>query len=428
MDLTKAGLGAIEVGVLKGKVTKDIYTEGFWVGGLKAMAELAVKLGDKQLAAEAADRYIAALVSIDRQWWNQAGGYFAFGLTADGQRADMIGIWPSVFIALAGPRDYEKFLSQLKTMALPELHSDWGDRWISDKSPLFDPISYNNGTVWPFMNTFVSWAEYLYKSPAAFSTLHDTAQLTGIQSPGYMPEHMNGARFLPGERSVPHQLFSSVGLIVPMVQGLLGPVTTQPGTPPGVVQVGAPGEVVELSPNVPANWSSARFSGFATTKGLLDAVVQQQPGAMTISLHLRGEGPIKVRFPSLLSAKLPVGAKFVQFLVNGKADNRDTLSLVGKATVEVQYTGGISLVPPVASPLPGARSSALKVIRFTGDAHQAELTIAGLGGRTYDLEFVTTLPKVTTDAGTLTKTPQGYRLTLSFEGTDYVTRVVRLEY
>ena len=108
---------------------------------------------------------------------------------------------------------------------------------------------------------------------------------------------------------------------------------------------------------------------------------------MTISLHLRGEGPIKVRFPSLLSAKLPVGAKFVQFLVNGKADNRDTLSLVGKATVEVQYTGGISLVPPVASPLPGARSSALKVIRFTGDAHQAELTIAGLGGRTYDLEF-----------------------------------------
>ncbi len=422
MDLTKAGLGAIEVGVLRGKVTKDIYTEGFWLGGLRGMMTLAMATGDAKLVEEAKERLTSGRQAIEGSWWNREGKYFAFGLTATGERANMLGVWPSVLFALDGMGNDQEREGELRTLALPELHSDWGDRWISDKSPLFDPVSYNNGTVWPFMNTFVSWAEGMYGSPAAFTTLRDTAQLTGIQSPGYMPEHMNGERFLPGERSVPHQLFSTVGVIVPSVQGLFGLRTTKLGTS----EVGSSDDVLGLEPNLPPNWESARFAGFATPEGVIDADVRQQPGRLTISLQLHGAGSMKVALGSL--PRLPVGAQLRRTLVNGKPANGDTFLLSTKAMVEIQYTGGISLIPPVASPEPGARSSALKVIGFTGDAHQAELSVAGLGGRAYDLEFVSTLANVTADVGKLTKTPQGYRLALSFEGTDYVTRVVHLRY
>ncbi len=432
MDLTKAGLGAIEVGVLRGKVTKDIYTEGFWLGALIAMEGLAFQINDKATEEDATARLNVATKSLETMWWNPQGKYFAFGVTATGERAEMLGNWPSVFFALGWTHDQGKREGQLRALALPELHSDWGDRWISNQSPLFDPISYNNGTVWPFMNTFVSWAEFRSGSPAAFSTLRDTAALTGIQSPGYMPEHMNGERFLPGERSVPHQLFSSVGVLVPFVRGLLGDP--------------AP---VSFEPTLPWNWDFVRFSNLATNSGTIRGEVRRKPGTVTYSFEYAGNDQTNV----LPSVELPAGAELSTTRLEGRTwvgrspdRNREvpptrqgvppppppalvmSLTPGQRHTVEFVYTGGIALVPPVASPQPGARSSALKVVSFTGGAHQAELTVAGLGGRTYDLEFVTTLPNVSADAGTLTKTPQGYRLTLSFEGTDYVTRVVHLRY
>ncbi len=446
MDLTKAGLGAIEVGVLRGKVTKDIYTEGFWVGGLDAMADMAAANNDRQTSDDAKTRLATAMKSLETQWWNPEGRYFAFGVTAAGERADMIGVWPSVLLALAPRIDAQKAAEELRTLALPELHSDWGDRWISDKSPLFDPVSYNNGTVWPFMNTFVSWAEFRYGSAAAFSTLHDTASLTGIQALGYMPEHMNGERFLPGERSVPHQLFSTVGTLVPAVHGLLGLGT----------EVASRIPFVEFHPGAPSTWPLSRFSQYRVGQSWLRGEIDYTEQRVSISLSYDGEAAQDV----FSTIPLPVGAKFERLSVNGqvrpaanaqqlRAGDTQVRFVVARADFSgsarpnahvalatVDYSRGISLSPPVASPQPGARSSALKVISFTGDAHQAELMVAGLGGRTYDLDFVSMLPNVTVapveaDRATppkLVKTPQGYRLTIPFEGTDYVTRVIHLRY
>jgi hypothetical protein len=430
MDLTKAGLGAIEVGVLRGKVTKDTYTEGFWVGGLDAVADMASAMKGEQLSGDAKTRLATAMKSLDTHWWNPEGKYFAFGVTNAGERADMVGVWPSVLLTLGSSLDREKADAEVRTLALPELHSDWADRWISDKSPLFDPVSYNNGTVWPFMNTFVSWAEFRYGSAAAFSTLHDTAALTGIQSPGYMPEHMNGERFLPGERSVPHQLFSTVGVLLPMVRGLLGLDTTQlityisRGPQPGL----------PLLFNVPASWDWLRFKGYRYGDGGLSCELKRQTGETKMTLEWNGSKYL----PVMTTAGISFGKdlEFVQVTSHGDqissrprpGEFTTIFVLKGHDTITARYSGGISLVPSVASPQPGARSSALKVIGFTGDAHAAELTIAGLGGRTYGLDFVSTLPNLTTDAGTLAKTATGYRLTISFEGTDYVTRVVHLVY
>ena len=215
MDNTKAGLAAVEVGVLRGKVVKDIYLEGFWVAALEAMRSLAGRMHDDQLAHDADQRLKKAMTSLETQWWNPEQKYFSFGLTADGKRADMIGNWPAVLLGLSGSIDKAKASGELQHLASPNLATNWGTRWLSNDSEFYDPVSYNNGTVWPFMQVFVALAQFRYGDPLnGCATLKNTAQLTGLQSPGALPEHMNGDRFLPGERSVPHQLFSSVAVVL----------------------------------------------------------------------------------------------------------------------------------------------------------------------------------------------------------------------
>src|SRR5205823_2330965 len=165
MDNTKAGLAAVEVGVLRGKVVKDIYLEGFWVGALEAIGDLATRMNDAQLAADANARLKKAVHSLETQWWNPEQKHFAFGLTADGKRADMIGNWPAVLLSLSSSIDKQKAASELEHLAAPDLSTDWGTRWLSNTSELYDPVSYNNGTVWPFMQTFVALAQYRYGDP-----------------------------------------------------------------------------------------------------------------------------------------------------------------------------------------------------------------------------------------------------------------------
>ena len=223
MDNTKSGLGAIEVGVLKGKVIKDIYVQGFWLGALRAMYALAQAMNDAALSRDTAERLSRATASLQHNWWNPEGNYFAFGVDAEGQRADMIGIWSAVLLSAGGGSgDPAKDAEAAKLFARPELATDWGQRWISNKSSLYDPLSYNNGTAWPFAGGLVAWAQYLNGQPlAGYQSLLSLAHLTGAQVPGGMPEHMVGNRNEPGARSVPRQLFSSWSLITPVVRGML---------------------------------------------------------------------------------------------------------------------------------------------------------------------------------------------------------------
>lgn len=435
MDNTKAGLAAVEVGVLRGKVVKDIYLEGFWLAGLESMEKLAEAEGDSKLAANAKARLAKAKDSLEKQWWNPDGNYFAFGLAADGRRADMIGAWPAVMLALSTAMDEQKAAEEAQRLASPELATDWGIRWLSNQSPFYDPVSYNNGTVWPFMNTFASWAEYLHgESLAGFSALSETAKLTGIQAPGYMPEHMNGDRYLPGARSVSHQLFSSVGVVVPAVRGLLGLSTTVDANAQG----GTSSEV-SFHPRLPADWPFLRFSKYAVgAEGAqLSGEVRQQKGTSVVKLKSSAarEIPVNVAVPIPLLARVrrvTVNGKNTRFRLLEEGDSRGAaveVRLRREAEIAAEYDGGVGIVPPVTEPEPGRRSSGLKVMRVaTAGANIVDVTVAGLGGHSYTLELVTALPTPAADGARVTKTDTGYKLEIPFDGTGYVQRVVQVKF
>jgi hypothetical protein len=91
-------------------------------------------------------------------------------------------------------------------------------------------------------------------------------------------------------------------------------------------------------------------------------------------------------------------------------------------------------LPPEPRPEPGDRTTSLKIIRVEHNAEKTpreiKLTLAGLGGRTYPLDLVTTVANLTAEGATVKKTENGYRLEISFEGpeNDYVTRQIRLRW
>ena len=430
MDNTKAGLAAVEAGVLRGKVVKDIYLEGAWLAGLQGMEKLAVAEGDARLAADAKSRLEKARASLEARWWNPTGKFFAFGETADGRRDDMVADWSSVALSLTPGIQDEQAAGDIAKLASPDLAADWGERSIGDRTPYYDPVSYPDGTAWPFINTFVSRAEYAHGNPVAgFAALSNVARLTGIQAPGDMPEHMNGDRYLAGQRSVPHQLFSSVGVVVPTVRGLLGLGTENSGANK------AGRRVLRFHPQPPANWSFLRFSGYVAGGDRVSGEVTQEPGRTTVHLHVDGTEPMTAE----VAVPIPLLAKIRRVTLNGRrwsfqpkqiggSSGADVLfPLQGDADVRVDYDGGIGIVPPQAKPAAGQRTSSLKVMSIRVIAPSSlELVVAGRVGGGNTLDLITTSDELVAKGADVEKTAAGYRLTIPFQSPDYATRVIRI--
>ena len=164
-------------------------------------------------------------------------------------------------------------VARRRALARPELATDWGVRWLSNRHPLYEPLSYNNGSAWPFISGFAAWAEYRQGMPlAGFATWSSIANLTGLASPGAVPELMNGDRYLPGEFAVPHQLFSSVGVVLPAVRGVLGlgSHAVASGTTSSLQ--------LTFAPNLSADWPFLRFKRYAIGDGHVDGEVLQAQG------------------------------------------------------------------------------------------------------------------------------------------------------
>jgi hypothetical protein len=290
------------------------------------------------------------------------------------------------------------------------------------------------------MSGFAAWAQYRYGLPlSAFSIWSSIAQLTGLSSPGAVPELMNGDRYLPGEFAVPHQLFSSDGVILPAVRGVLGLEAQGPSSgPDGALQV-------SFSPNLPADWPFLRFRRYAIGDGHLSGEVLQQRSQTILRIMYEGNSPVTAR----LAPSLPAAARVTNVQVDGKPVKFSvrefgsfvrveiapvTLRASQKLTFTVDYNGGIGIVPPTPHPQAGESTSSLKILEAQSNTQNpnclVQLILDGIAGRTYPLQIITTLPNLQAAGLKLDKTETGYTLQIPFEGSNpgnnYVTRQVCL--
>ncbi|MGD2135187.1 MAG: GH116 family glycosyl hydrolase [Gemmatimonadales bacterium] len=382
-------LGAIEIGALGENLHQDIYLAAVWIEALAAMAELAGAMGDPALAEEAATVHQRARATLRERYWREEEGHHAFGILQSGRTNDNLTVWPATAAAfhLLDETRADRTLTKLATDSVT---ADWGARILSTGSPLYDPMHYNNGAVWPFVTGFVVWGQYGYRRPwSAFPTVHALAQLTFDWARGRHPELLSGRYYRPLDTAVPQQFFATSMLASSVVYGLLG---FEPDAPHGRAR---------LAPQLPPHWSDARVTNLRVGETTLTVDIRREADALTVVVRRAG--------PAItldLTATLPPGSERVASEVtplDGRSAGRSR-SLERETRIEhshpltaptttFRYTwdGGLMVEPPTIDLEPGQASRGIRILDFrsagAARSDRWSLTVEGERGRTYRLRL-----------------------------------------
>ena len=121
--------------------------------------------------------------------------------------------------------------------------TDWGHRILSDRSELYDPLSYHYGSVWGLFTGWASMGAYRYGRPhAGYQAAMANVLLTDQYALGYVTELLSGDFNAPFGRSSHHQVWSEAMVVTPLVRGLLGIEATEGG------------RTLTFAPQLPADW------------------------------------------------------------------------------------------------------------------------------------------------------------------------------
>jgi hypothetical protein len=369
MSNRKAGAAAVETGALSGRVDKDVYLQGAWLAGLEGFATLARISGHESEADEAARQLANARASLAA--WPASRGWLPFGRLTDGSTYDALSSWQALALAHGGlaPASAGRAAASFNR---PELSTDWGTRLFATDSPHYDPLSYNDGSVWPFLTGFVTEAEFAnHRASAGLQHLYGTAWLTGSPGAGFIPENLSGDRAQYLSHAVPHQLFSSSAAIRPLVAGLLG------------LSGDALSGTLRFAPHLPASWRSTRFDRFAVGESLVSGVVERAPGRLHVSLRISGK-PLHVT----LAPALPPGSKLRKSSISGArleatpSDVHVVLDAGAVSNLDVTFDveEGVELAPDLPHPEPGDRSRAIRLLDTRIADGRIEFDLAGPSG------------------------------------------------
>lgn len=385
MNNSKAGLAAVETGTLLNRLATDVFLAGVSVEAHRAMQRMAAILRESDIAQQAKNASDLALSSLNGQFWNPSRRFLSFALTEGGGRSDELTVWPAVPM-LFRLIEADHAAQMLDQLAGAEISSDWGARMLTNNSKLYDPISYNNGAVWPFLTGLLSWAEYRNHRPVSgFSHWIQNAQLTTANALGFVPELLSGDFYAPMDAAVPHQLFSSAGVLTPLVKGMLGFY-------PSVYE-----KTIQLAPHMPARWGSMSIRHLRAGNGSLDLQIMRsrEEAVFRIQTSLSG-------FRMKLSPGFEAGCQVRSVLLNGKpvqfteVPGEDVhcnvdFQLSGHDEVYFGLMPGLQVLEPMDAPDPGDASQQLKILRISGDraGGQYTLELEGHSGRAYVLEMRT---------------------------------------
>jgi glycogen debranching enzyme len=385
-------LGAIEVGALGEGIHQDIYLAAVWIEALEAMTEMALTMGHPGLARETTALQERASGTLNERYWRESDAHHAFGILTSGATNDNLTVWPATAAAF-GLLDATRANQTLTKLATDSITSDWGARILSTGSSLYDPMHYNNGAVWPFVTGFVSWGQYRYRRPwSGFGLIDALAQLTFDWARGRHPELLSGRFYRPLDTAVPQQFFATSMLLSPVVMGLLG---WEPDAPHGRAR---------LAPQLPANWDRVVIRNLRVGTTNLDVEIVQADTARSVTVRRRGP-PVTLE----LVETLPPGARAIgqsvgPVEVSGAGRLVDsprevqltrTVALASDVTTfAATWSGGVAVVPPVTTLVPGQTSAGVRVLEFARDSTPASawrLTVEGEPDRTYTVRMRTPL-------------------------------------
>lgn len=384
MENPSAGAGALELGDLQVGILSDIYMSGVWAAALDRVARMAEVMGERPIATQARQVRVKALATLESKFWMPALGQYAFALLEDGSVNPSVTAWAATAMAF-GTLDEVKGAAMAEKIASSNVMTDWGARPLSAASPLFDPLHYNNGAVWPFVTGFTALAQYTYHNQNAGKFALDAIARTGFDfALGRNPEVLSGRLYKPLDTAVPQQFFATSMVLTPMLRGLLG------------IDVDAPKRRVTIAPHLPLDWDTVYVSGVPVGSDRLSFTLMRDRDSYSIAASIARGTPHRLGTPGTglptpidleFSPALPLGATISLPTADVRSTPGDVHATVrqrlsgGFDTLRVRYSGGWSIMPAaIRGPLPGARSSKARVIseRIAGGSYR--VTLEGLAG------------------------------------------------
>ncbi|HSA96768.1 MAG TPA: GH116 family glycosyl hydrolase [Acidobacteriota bacterium] len=409
MDNGKAGLGALEFGALTG-IQTDIYLGAVWVKANQALRAMAAAMGDKVVAKKAEANGARAAAAWKEKFWDAANGQYSYAFNKDGKHVAELTPWSAVGLAW-GLGDLERGVETLARMNRSDLTTDWGVRMLSDKSPLFEPLNYNYGACWPFLSGWVAAALFEFDFlPQAEHVLMANARHTYDNALGTVLELFSGHQNAWPQEGVPHQGFSSTGIVLPFVRGLLG------------LDGSALDKTAAFRPGFPAAWPAVSVSNWRIGAAVLSVELSREKGRIGLRVRAENAGGFKFAFAPALG----LGAGGFSASLNGrpleiKADAapsaqsarpRLEFPLSGDDTVELLFTAGPEIVLPETASATGDASSGLRLVRSRLAAGALGLSLEGRAGESYAIEVLNGERVASAEGAAF----DGRKLTVTFPG------------
>ncbi|SEF70779.1 hypothetical protein SAMN05421819_0893 [Bryocella elongata] len=366
-----------------GMPKQEIYMALLDAQASDAMREIAAALGDQAGAEAAHVRASKVRATLEREYFEPESGNYAFSFnagSADGTRTVYPALaWWSDEVGLAHPE------ASLRAFASHDFDTDWGARDIAASDPMFDGMSYHQGSVWPLFTGWGAMAEYRAgHSLAGRQMLMQNVDLTWAQDPGAVTELLSGDFFEPFGRSTSHQLWSSAMVVTPILRGMFG------------ITLDASSHSIMVKPRLPASWMGAAVRSLHLGDSVADIVYRREGTTMVVSVK-------------------PVSGPVVRI---AGADMRGELRVPLPA---------VTFELPHGLPLRGARTAQPKVLSEQYSDHRYDVEFEGLAGTEMTLRIVRNDPgvKLSVDGAAL----DGDTLTVRFPaGGGYVSRKVSLRW
>lgn len=384
MDNSQAGLGALEYGDLTG-IETDIYLAAVWTRAAFCMQELARITGDMSVVKKASRDYQKARKAFNQKFWGKETQFYAYAFNKQNELVKEISPWNAVGLMWKLGPPHRSRLS-LEKLCSSRLATDWGIRSISNQSSYYEPLNYNYGAVWPFLTSWVTTAFFKHHSPLqGYPLLLSTLQHTFKRSLGVISEVFSGTHHVWPQESVPHQGFSSAGVVLPAVRGLCG------------LEGNAAKKVLSFSPQFPTDWKAVHLSNFRVGEAHFSFNYQRKEDQILITVE-----PQKAEGYTLhLSPAVGLEPQIESLTVNGNPVEFDVNSFsqvvqpsahipIENETIHIQISvvPGIEILPPLFKSQVGDRNQGLKILSVQKNKNSLKIKVEGVSGRKYQLRIL----------------------------------------